>query len=663
MFTCILIANRGEIACRVMRTAHRLGIRTVAVYHPVDQCALHVDMADEAVCLPGLEPRAAYLDIPGVIEAARQSGAQAIHPGYGFLSENAEFAEACAAAGLVFIGPPAAAMRAMGEKCGAKALMAGSQVPVLPGYHGDDQGDDSLLAQARLVGFPLLIKASAGGGGKGMRVVNAEGEFLPALHSCRREALASFGDERVLLERYLPSCRHVEVQVFADQHGHCVYLFDRDCSAQRRHQKVLEEAPAPGLPPALAAAMGQAAVAAAQAVGYVGAGTVEFLLAPDGAFYFMEMNTRLQVEHPVTEMITGQDLVAWQLQVAAGGLLPLSQAELSLQGHAVEVRLYAEDPARDFLPAPGHLSHLRFPADEPHLRVETGVREGDDISPHFDPMIAKLVVWGADREAAFARLSRLLAATELGGLGNNLDFLQRLAACADMRQARLDTALIERNRAELLPLPEPAPLEALAAAACAVLLDEPPAQPSDDPHSPWRARDGWRLGGYLSRRLEFSQRGEPRPVQVAYRPQGWRLQLYGTVLEAEAHWLAPGRLNLQLGARRVRVGVARQGNSLEVFLAGQCWAFEWHDPLTAHGSAAQAASELVAPMPGRVLAWLAAPGQQLAAGEPLLVLEAMKMEHTLRAPCAGLLHAFLVPAGAQVQAGQQLVDFAPEGEA
>ncbi|HJW02181.1 MAG TPA: acetyl-CoA carboxylase biotin carboxylase subunit, partial [Azospira sp.] len=449
MFNKILIANRGEIACRVIKTARRLGIRTVAVYSEADANARHVRLADEAVLLGPAAARESYLVAEKILDAARRTGAQAIHPGYGFLSENADFAEACAAAGVVFIGPPASAIRAMGSKSAAKSLMAEAAVPLTPGYHGDQQEPEFLKDQADAIGYPVLIKAAAGGGGKGMRLVEKGEDFIGALASCQREARSSFGDDQVLVEKYITRPRHIEIQVFGDSLGNCVYLFERDCSVQRRHQKVLEEAPAPGMTPERRRQMGEAAVAAAKAVGYVGAGTVEFIAtstyAQDGTFYFMEMNTRLQVEHPVTEMITGQDLVEWQLRVAAGEPLPLKQEQLENRGHALEARIYAEDASKGFLPSTGRLVHLAPPAESLHVRVDTGVEEGDEITPHYDPMIAKLIVWDEDRDAALARMRQALADYRVVGVTTNIDFLSRLVACPAFAGADLDTDLIERQ--------------------------------------------------------------------------------------------------------------------------------------------------------------------------------------------------------------------------
>ncbi|CAM5184735.1 Carbamoyl-phosphate synthase large chain [Castellaniella denitrificans] len=457
MFDTLLIANRGEIACRIAATARRMGIRTVAVYSDADADARHVHACDLAVRIGGPEPAASYLRADAILDAARRTGAQAVHPGYGFLSENADFARACADAGLVFVGPPVDAIAAMGSKSAAKTLMSGADVPLVPGYHGERQEADFLQEQARAIGYPVLIKASAGGGGKGMRIVHADAEFQAALASCQREAASSFGNAQVLIERYLTKPRHIEIQVFADTHGQCVHLFERDCSVQRRHQKVIEEAPAPGMTPERREAMGRAAVAAAQAVGYVGAGTVEFIAEPDGRFYFMEMNTRLQVEHPVTEAITGQDLVEWQLRVAAGQPLPLRQDQLRIQGHALEARIYAENPDKDFLPSIGRLDALQWP---PHVvfqtgpvRVDGGVREGDTISPHYDPMIAKLIVHGQDREQARRRMLRALGAVRCTGVQTNIAFLGRLMDDPAFAAADLDTGLIEREHERLFPAP------------------------------------------------------------------------------------------------------------------------------------------------------------------------------------------------------------------
>jgi len=506
MFKKILIANRGEIACRVIKTARRLGVATVAVYSEADANARHVRLADEAVLIGPAAARESYLVGEHILDVARRTGAEAIHPGYGFLSENEDFAEACEKAGIVFIGPPASAIRAMGSKSAAKSLMGSAGVPLTPGYHGDNQDPAFLAQQADQIGYPVLIKASSGGGGKGMRRVDAAADFEAALASCKREAANAFGDEQVLVEKYVLKPRHIEIQVFGDTHGNCVYLFERDCSLQRRHQKLIEEAPAPGMTLERRAAMGRAAVNAAKAVGYVGAGTVEFIANQDGSFYFMEMNTRLQVEHPVTEMITGLDLVEWQLRVASGQPLPLTQEQLEIDGHAIEARVYAEDPDKGFLPSTGRLVHLVPPPESDSVRVDTGVEQGDEITPYYDPMIAKLIVWGADRKQALARMRRALAQYRVVGVSNNINFLSRLVALPSFANAELDTGLIEREHGLLFPPQEVVPDEVWLVAALAELLHEQrnanaKFATAADRGSPWRSLDGWRLNGRAERKL------------------------------------------------------------------------------------------------------------------------------------------------------------------
>jgi len=669
MFNKILIANRGEIACRVIASARRLGVATVAVYSDADAQARHVALADEAIRLGPAPARDSYLRGDLILAAARATGAQAIHPGYGFLSENEDFAAECAAAGLVFIGPPPAAIRAMGSKSEAKALMAAASVPLVPGYHGADQDPARLQREADAIGYPVLIKASAGGGGKGMRVVNSSTEFAAALASCQREAGASFGDERVLIERYLQRPRHIEIQVFADRQGGCVYLGERDCSVQRRHQKVIEEAPAPGMSPERRAAMGEAACAAARAVGYEGAGTVEFIVDADGTFYFMEMNTRLQVEHPVTEMITATDLVEWQLRVAAGEPLPLTQAEIRLHGHAIEARIYAENPERGFLPSIGTLAHFQTPAHVAFarnvdgeafhapapVRIDSGVRAGDAISPFYDPMIAKLIVWGEDRAQALARLRSALAATHIVGLANNVDFLERLVANPAFAGARLDTGLIEREREALFPA-SPRLEPEIVAAACARVLSEEAAAAGADP---WSSRAGWRLNTTYRRRFEWLSEGEPQCATVEYARSGWQLQLgeVGTPFTWQAE--AGHRLDLSFAERQVRTEVIRQGTALHVFLGGRHRVLEQVDPIARASAHEGGGGQLCAPMPGKVIAVLVAPGALVAEGTPLLVMEAMKMEHSVLAPSAGTVSELLYAVGDQVAEGAELLRFAP----
>ncbi|MBS1189944.1 MAG: acetyl/propionyl/methylcrotonyl-CoA carboxylase subunit alpha [Rhodocyclaceae bacterium] len=662
MFTKILIANRGEIACRVIKTARRMGIRTVAVYSEADADARHVRLADEAVLLGPAAARESYLAAGKIIAAARETGAQAIHPGYGFLSENEDFAEACAASGLVFIGPPASAIRAMGSKSAAKSLMEKAGVPLTPGYHGDNQEPAFLKEQADAIGYPVLIKASAGGGGKGMRLVERGEDFAAALASCQREAASSFGDEKVLVEKYITRPRHIEIQVFGDTQGNCVYLFERDCSVQRRHQKVLEEAPAPGMTPERRRQMGEAAVAAAQAVGYVGAGTVEFIANQDGSFYFMEMNTRLQVEHPVTEMITGQDLVEWQLRVASGEPLPLSQDQLQIRGHALEARVYAEDAAKGFLPSTGRLVSQVPPAESLNVRVDTGVDEGDEITPHYDPMIAKLIVWDEHRDAALARLRRALADYRVAGVTTNIDFLSRLVACPAFAGADLDTGLIERQRDFLFPAPQPVPRDVLLVAAVGEILWEQhaarlAAKASGDPWSPWHARDGWRMNLSAARTLSFRDGDSLIEVQVRYGRDAWQLAVHGETTVARGKNLDGDRFAVELDNRRLIASLVAVEDKRHIFLNGATHVLLRDDPLHLVEAGGAQGGGLSAPMPGKIVALLAQPGQTVEKGAPLLILEAMKMEHTITAPASGTVRAFCFAAGEQVADGAALLEF------
>jgi 3-methylcrotonyl-CoA carboxylase alpha subunit len=662
MFNKILIANRGEIACRVIKTARRMGIRTVAVYSEADEGARHVRLADEAVCIGAPPPRESYLVVDKIIAAALATGAQAIHPGYGFLSENEEFAEACAKNGLVFIGPPVSAIRAMGSKSEAKKLMEKAGVPLTPGYHGDNQEPDLLKQEADRIGYPVLIKAAAGGGGKGMRAVDRSEDFLDALASCKREAASSFGDQHVLIEKYLQRPRHIEIQVFGDSHGNCVYLFERDCSVQRRHQKVLEEAPAPNMPPERRAAMGKAAVDAAKAVGYVGAGTVEFIANQDGTFYFMEMNTRLQVEHPVTEMITGLDLVEWQLKVGAGETLPLRQEQLAIRGHALEARIYAEDPDKGFLPSVGRLIHLAPPAETLNVRVDTGVEQDDEISPHYDPMIAKLIVWDETRERALARMLQALADYRVVGVSNNIGFLSRLVACPAFAQADLDTGLIERERTFLFPETSEPPAEAWLVAALGELIRDQQyaaaeASASPDPHSPWHARDGWRVNGIARREIKLRAGEVEKVVTAAYDGEAFQLEFEGQRSTAAGRFAGGSELRVDLGGRRINVTVVSANEKRHVFIDGVCFVFAAIDPLFHAGSGGGAEGGLTAPMPGKVIALIAQVGVRIEKGAPLLILEAMKMEHTIAAPVAGVVKAFRFNVGEQVSDGAELVEF------
>ncbi len=662
MFDKILIANRGEIACRVIKTARRLGIATVAVYSEADANARHVRLADEAVLIGPPAARQSYLVAQKILDAAKATGAQAVHPGYGFLSENDAFAEACAAAGIVFIGPPASAIRAMGSKSAAKALMAQAGVPLTPGYHGDNQDPLFLQAQASQIGFPVLIKASAGGGGKGMRRVDKAEDFAAALASCQREAKNAFGDQQVLVEKYVLRPRHIEIQVFGDTHGHCVYLFERDCSVQRRHQKVLEEAPAPGMTLERRAAMGQAAVEAAKAVGYVGAGTVEFIAHQDGSFYFMEMNTRLQVEHPVTEMITGLDLVEWQLRVAAGEPLPLRQDQLAIDGHSIEARIYAEDPDKGFLPSTGRLLHLAPPPESEHVRVDTGVEQGDSITPHYDPMIAKLIVWDSDRPKALARMRQALAQYRVVGVANNVEFLSRLVGVPSFANADLDTALIEREQANLFPVKAAVPDEVWLLAALAELQREAAeahaaAADAPDRDSPWRTLDGWRLNGSASRAIQLRHGDQQQAVTVQMASGGHELAVGSRAVFVRGTAGPNGQLHAQLGERRVTATVVVSAERRHVFFEGRAWPLVLVSTLQAGGSGDDVEGGLKAPMPGKVITLIAEPGAQVEKGAPLLVLEAMKMEHTISAPRRGRVKAFRCAPGDQVVDGVDLVDF------
>jgi 3-methylcrotonyl-CoA carboxylase alpha subunit len=664
MFSKILIANRGEIALRVMRTAHRMGIATVAVYSEADRDAAHVATADEAYAIGPAPARQSYLDIDKVIAAARRSGAEAVHPGYGFLSENAAFAEACAAAGLVFIGPPPSAIRAMGGKSEAKALMEEAGVPLVPGYHGDDQSDAVLEAEAAKTGYPVLIKASAGGGGKGMRVAETPETFAAELAGARREALASFGDDRMLIEKYLVRPRHVEVQVFADNHGNCHSLFERDCSIQRRHQKVIEEAPAPGLTPALRKNMGDAAVAAARAIGYSGAGTVEFLLDAQGSFYFMEMNTRLQVEHPVTEFITGLDLVEWQLRVAAGEPLPDGWQALEINGHAIEARIYAEDPANGFLPSIGTLSHLILPEPGPHVRIDSGVRQGDPIGIHYDPMIAKLIVWDRDRRSAVRRLQHALRGTAIAGVASNVEFLSDLAGLDAFEQADLDTGFIARHEQALFSSPSLPESDAIATACLGILLDRrakaaKAATVSTDPHSPWAQMSGFRLNADARQTLRFTLDGQAVEQAIVHRDGVFALPFADKEIVADGRLEADGTLTADIdGIRRSCFFFAAE-HAIDLFMNGRHHRLVFDDPI--HAETAEAtAGGLTAPMPGIIRSILAKAGDSVDKGQALVVMEAMKMEHTIRAPVKGIVQSVNCAVGAMTEAGTVLVAFEPE---
>jgi 3-methylcrotonyl-CoA carboxylase alpha subunit len=650
VFAKILIANRGEIACRVVCTARRLGIATVAIYTEADRNALHARSAHEARRVES------YLDIAAVIAAARAARAEAIHPGYGFLAENAEFAAACRAAGIVFVGPTPEAIAAMGDKAAAKRLMEKARVPLVPGYHGEKQDAAFLEKEAAGIGFPVLIKPSAGGGGKGMRVVLDRASFAAALEASKREAKSAFGDERVLIERYLERPRHIEMQVFGDTHGNVMHLFERDCSVQRRHQKVIEEAPAPNFPKRRE--MATAAIAAAKAIEYTGAGTVEFIAEQDGSFYFMEMNTRLQVEHPVTEMITGLDLVEWQLRVAAGERLPLLQDDLPVRGHAIEARIYAEDPERNFLPATGRIAHLRFPEASEVIRIDTGVQEGTEITPWYDPMIAKLVVRGADRARAVARMRHALAQVEIAGVTTNVRFLHALVSSRAFGAAELDTGLIERNRETLFDR-KPVSHVLLAAAAFAELLEEERAAreratASSDPYSPWHRVDGWRLNEESHHDLVFTEGSATHAVRLLFLENGLRIAIDGKTHALSGERLPDGRLLVHLDERAFQARAVREARNWHVFCEGEHRRLSLQEELAA-ADTDTASGSLAAPMPGKVIKVMIEAGAKVAKGQALLILEAMKMEHTITAPADGVVTEVHYHAGEQVLEGAELI--------
>ncbi|MDZ4073980.1 MAG: acetyl/propionyl/methylcrotonyl-CoA carboxylase subunit alpha [Hylemonella sp.] len=662
MFKKILIANRGEIACRVAATAKRMGIRTVAVYSDADANAKHVSVCDEAVHIGGSAPAESYLRWERIIEAAQATGAQAIHPGYGFLSENEAFAQACAKVGLVFIGPPASAIQAMGLKAESKRLMEKAGVPLVPGYHGADQDVKLLQHEADRIGYPVLIKASAGGGGTGMRVVEKREDFERSLASCQREAINSFGDAAVLIEKYVMRPRHIEIQVFGDTQGNCVYLFERDCSVQRRHQKVLEEAPAPGMTAELRQQMGQAAVAAARAVNYVGAGTVEFIVEQrDGkmTFFFMEMNTRLQVEHPVTEAITGLDLVEWQLRVASGEPLPLKQEQLRIQGHAIEARICAENPDKHFLPATGMLQVYALPPcssfERADVRVDSGVREGDAISPFYDSMVAKLIVHGDTRVQALARLDAALAATRIVGLQTNVQFLRHVVGCRSFAEGHLDTALIPREAAVLFEQEKVGLPLAAAAVVAHTLLQEQAAVQSAGWVDPWAQRDGWRSHGLTQRYFDLAFHGEQHTAVLTYLHDG-ALQLRVEEAGAALQFSRDGDdIVLHYGGLRVLAQVLRSGEVAHVFTPRGATQITVLDALAHAGEAQAESGRLTAPMPGKVVSFAVKAGDTVSKGQVLAVMEAMKMEHTIAAPAAGVVAELLYAPGDQVAEGAELL--------
>lgn len=681
MFTKILIANRGEIACRIIKTAKKMGILTVAVYSDADQDALHVNMADEAVYLGASPSRESYLLSDKVIAAAKKTGAQAIHPGYGFLSENAEFCRACAQQNITFIGPPVAAIEAMGSKSAAKNIMEKANVPLVPGYHGDDQSEAVLKKSADDMGYPVLLKATAGGGGKGMRQVWSEAEFSEGFAAAKREAMSSFGDDTMLVEKYLTQPRHVEIQVFCDNHNNAVYLFERDCSVQRRHQKVIEEAPAFSMSEALRAQMGESAIKSAQAIGYQGAGTVEFLLDSDGSFYFMEMNTRLQVEHPVTEMISGQDLVEWQLRVAAGEKLPKSQHELVINGHAFEARIYAEDPNNDFLPATGTLNLLKTPLEGTHVRIDTGVREGDEVSVFYDPMIAKLIVWDENRAKALQRLTKALREYRIDGVTTNIDFLYNVATTQAFQQENIDTGFIEKNHSAIfhqamtsddrLKIMNKLPLAALFLVLSLAEKSKLRALKSNDPHSPWHHSGAWRLNEPHYHNLTLTYDKQTFIVDVEKIKQTdnhtFLITIYDKGVKTQNFscqgQLNDGKLTATIDGHRSQTVIAQQENTLNLYQEDGVFSFTQVVADRGQDDESENHGGLNAPMNGTMISVLVTAGESVVKGQPLVIMEAMKMEHTIKAPCNGTIDEVFFNAGDMVSGGSALLAFSKDDPA
>ena len=664
MFSKILIANRGEIACRVIKTARRTGVKTVAVYSDADHDALHVSMADEAIHIGAAPPRESYLLGEKIIAACKKTGAEAIHPGYGFLSENPEFSRLCKDNDIVFIGPPEDAITAMGSKSAAKSIMSKAGVPIVPGYHGTDQSLERIRLEADKIGFPVLLKATAGGGGKGMRLVVGASEIEQAYSAVRREAMSSFGNDELLVEKHLAQPRHVEFQVFCDQYGNAVYLFERDCSIQRRHQKVIEEAPAPGMTPALRQEMGNAAVKAARAIDYEGAGTVEFLLNSDGEFYFMEMNTRLQVEHPVTEMITGQDLVEWQLRVASGQPLPLRQEELEIRGHAFEARVYAEDPDKDFMPATGSLQYLQAPREGPHVRLDTGVLQGDEISVFYDPMIAKLITWDENRNRALARMKEALSAYHISGVTTNIPFLYNIVSSTAFAQAQLDTGFIEKHEASLFHTSHEDRMQDLPLASLFLLLrmEETSSVRArvTDPWSPWNTVNAWRLNepGMHTGQLVVNGKEYDAPVEEigTEASRRFRITVDGKSVIAAGE-LNGNELYADIDGHRRRVTAVAHDDQFTLFSEQGAMQFALKQPDYGTGEEGSDADAFTAPMNGVIVKLLVEPGVEVKKGQAVIIMEAMKMEQTLVAPSDGSVAEFYFQAGDQVKGGEELVYF------
>jgi 3-methylcrotonyl-CoA carboxylase alpha subunit len=670
MFTKILIANRGEIACRVIKTARKMGILTVAVYSDADANALHVNMADEAIYLGPSPSRESYLLADKVIEAAKRTGAQAIHPGYGFLSENADFCRMCEQENIKFIGPPVGAIEAMGSKSAAKNIMEKANVPLVPGYHGDDQSEALIKKAADDMGYPVLLKATAGGGGKGMRQVWNENEFSEGFAAAKREAKSSFGDDTMLVEKYLTQPRHVEIQVFCDNHNNAVYLFERDCSVQRRHQKVIEEAPAFGMTEGLRQKMGLSAIKSAQAIGYQGAGTVEFLLDVDGSFYFMEMNTRLQVEHPVTELITGQDLVEWQLRVAAGEVLPKTQQELSIKGHAFEARIYAEDANNDFLPATGKLNFLQPPVESEFVRVDTGVRQGDEVSVFYDPMIAKLIVWDENREKALQRLTKALSEYRINGVTTNIDFLYNLATCPSFVNEEIDTGFIEKHQDEIFHNDEQTLADELPIAALYLVLSlahkaKEKAVKTADPYSPWNNTNAWRLNEPHIHQLTLAHNGVEYPVTVEQKRQGsdsyYLITVSNKTLDCQGR-ISGDTLYVSIDGYRSHATIARNGNEISLYRQNGAFNFTNIQPDCGNNDNDDNHGGLVAPMNGTMVSVLVKTGDIVKKDQPLMIMEAMKMEHTIKAPSDGTIDALYYVEGDMVDGGSELLALTEQDE-
>jgi len=659
-FRTLLIANRGEIACRVIRTARAMGLRTVAVYSEADRDTMHVAMADEAILLGPARARDSYLNIARVIEVARESGAEAVHPGYGFLSESAEFAQACADAGLVFVGPTAAMITAMGSKSGSKMLMEKAGVPLVPGYHGEAQDEATLMKAADKIGFPVLVKASAGGGGRGMRIVRSASELAAAITSAKREAKATFGDDRMLIEKFVENPRHIEVQIIGDSHGNLLSLFERECTLQRRHQKVIEEAPSPTLDAIKREAVCAAARKAAATVNYVGAGTIEFVSNGKDVF-FIEMNTRLQVEHPVTELITGIDLVEWQLRVAFGEKLPLAQDQIRLNGHAIEARVYAENPHRNFMPSVGRIKTWRTPEQTNGLRVDAGYREGDAVSPHYDAMLAKVIAWAPTRDAAIERLNRGLEDTDVRGIVTNIPFLSALLTHPDVRANAIDTGFIERELENLTPAPRPAGDLELCAAVTAILGEEAKAARTGA-HSPWLT-SGWTPVGRRQRLFTLRQAHEAgQEVSLQYGNGPAMLSIGEREFAFTFSSTEDGGFDLTLDGMKTHIVAVIEGHELYLRTRHGRFDLHWVDPFGGEDEEQVGEDKIVAPLPGTVVALLAEVGATLEKGAPILTLEVMKMEQTLRAPFAGVLKVIKCEVGDIVQEGVELAEIEPSGQ-